>query len=52
MNDLEFDLSGSLKVKSHGAVGMVGPPIYDFLLVPDSNHIPVCISYHLRVIVT
>ena len=33
-DDLEFDLSRSLKVKSNGAAGL---PIYDFLLVSDSR---------------
>ena len=35
MIDLEFDLSRSLKVKSNGAGGL---PIYDFLLVSNSNY--------------
>ena len=47
MNDLEFDLSESLKVKSNGAVGL---PIYDFLLVSNSNHMS--ISHRLGVIAT
>ena len=38
MNDLEFDLSRSLKVKYDGAVGL---PIYDFLLVYNSNYMPI-----------
>ncbi len=42
--DLDFSLSISLKVKSHGAVGL---PIYDFLLVSNSNHIS--ISHNLAV---
>ncbi len=47
LNDLEFDLSGSLKVKSNGAVGF---PIYDILLMYNSNH--VSISRRLAVIDT
>ena len=35
LGDLEFDLSRSLKVKSNGAVGL---PIYEFLLVSNSNY--------------
>ncbi len=34
-SDLDFDLSRSLKVKSNGSVGL---PIYDFLLVSNSNY--------------
>ncbi len=43
MYDLEFDL----KVKSNGAVGL---PIYDFLLVSNSNYMSN--SHRLGVIVT
>ena len=35
MSDLDFDLSMSHKVKSNGTVGF---PIYDFLLVSNSDH--------------
>ncbi len=35
LGDLEFDLSRSLKVNSNGAVGL---PIYDFLLLSNSNY--------------
>ncbi len=47
MSDLEFDLSLSLKVKSNDAAGL---PIYDFLLVLNSNDMS--ISHHLEVITT
>ena len=47
MGDLEFDLSKSLKVKSNGAVRL---PIYDFLLVSNSNYMSN--SHRLGVIVT
>ena len=47
MGDLEFDLSGSLKVKSNGAGGL---PIYDFPLVSNSNYM--YNSHHLGVIAT
>ncbi len=43
MGDPDFDLSRSLKIKSNGAVGL---PIYDFLLVSNSNHMS--ISRRLR----
>ena len=36
LGDLEFDFSRSLKVKSNGAVGL---PMYDFLLVSNSNNV-------------
>ena len=38
LSDLEFDLEGSLKVKSNGTFGK---PIYDFLLVYNSNYRPI-----------
>ncbi len=47
MGDLEFDLPRSLKVKSNGAVGL---PIYDFLLVSNSNYMSN--SHRLGVIAT
>ncbi len=47
MGDLEFDLSRSLKVKSNGAVRF---PIYDFLLVSNSNYMSN--SHRLGVIAT
>ena len=47
MSDVEFDLSSSLKVKSNGAVGL---PMYDFLLLSNSNGM--CISHRLGVIAT
>ncbi len=47
MGDLEFDLSMLLKVKSNGAVGL---PIYDFLLVSNSNYMSN--SHRLGVIAT
>ncbi len=34
MGDLDFDLSGSFKVKCHGVIGLV---IYGFLLMRNSN---------------
>ena len=37
LGDLEFDLSRLLKVKSNGAVTL---PIYDILLVSNSNFLP------------
>ena len=45
MGDLDFNLSRSPKVKSNGAVGF---PIYDFLLVSNSNQMS--ISHRLGVI--
>ena len=45
LSGLEFDLSVSLKVRSNGAIGF---PIYDFLLVYNSNHMS--IPHHLAVI--
>ena len=36
MSDLDCDLSISLKVKSNGTFGL---PIYDFLLVSNSNYL-------------
>ncbi len=36
LGDLDFDLSRSLKVRSNGAVGL---PIYDFLLMSNSNYV-------------
>ncbi len=47
LGDLDFDLSRSLKVKSSG---VIGPPIYDILLVSNSNHMPT--SHRLGVMVT
>ncbi len=44
MSDLAFDLSRSLKVKATGAVVL---PIYDFLLLSNSNYMS--ISNPLRV---
>ena len=44
MNDLEFDLSRPLKVKSNVAVGLL---IYE-ILMSDINHMP--ISHRLSVI--
>ncbi len=38
LNDIDFDLSKPLKIKSNGAVG------YDFLLVSPNPHLP---AYHL-----
>ena len=35
MSEPEFDLSRSLKVKSNGDTGL---PMYDFLLVSNSNY--------------
>ena len=43
LGDVEFDLSGSLKVKSNSAVDL---PIYGFLLMVNSNMGPN--SAHLR----
>ncbi len=45
MNDLDFELSRPTRVKSNGAVGL---PIYDFLLMSNSNDMP--ISHRLAVI--
>ncbi len=45
MSDLDIDLSRSLQVKSNGSVGL---PIYDFLLVSNSNYMPK--SHRLEVI--
>ncbi len=42
-SDLEFDLSRSLKVKSNGAFRR---PIYDFLLVSNSNYLSSFRSYN------
>ncbi len=47
MWDFEFDLSRSLKVKSNGVVGL---PIYDFLLASNSNYMSN--SHRLGVIAT
>ena len=38
MQELEFDVSRSLKVKVDGAIGK---PTYDFLLVNNSNYMPI-----------
>ena len=38
MQDLEFDISRSLKVKFDGAIGK---PTYDFLLENNSNYMPI-----------
>ncbi len=37
LSDLDFDLSRSLKVKSDGVIGL---PIYGFLLMVNSNIVP------------
>ncbi len=47
LGDLEFDRSRSLTVKSNGAFEL---PIYDFLLVSNSNYMSN--SHRLGVIVT
>ena len=39
MNDLEFDLSRSLKVKVDDGIRK---PTYDFILVNNSKYMPIC----------
>ncbi len=38
LGDLEFDLPSSLQVKSNGVIGL---PIYEFLLMYNSNHMSI-----------
>ena len=38
-DDLEFPVSRSPQIKGNGGFGL---PLYDFLLVPHTNYVPIC----------